>query len=206
MDRYFLAPESLDDSPPGSPSGSSHHDSTSKLSSGSSHQGWPPMSPAASFHEGPGSYQYHPYSWPPDWWVYDPQNSASYHSSEHASPSGPSHQDFTSEPPSSPPHMIGCLSPSLSLHTRIPRQSRRLTRRTRILSPRCPHCRTRTGLPRRRPRRPTRVWCRINVIHMCGHWTGGYHRIQRHPTIPRQSHCPAPHQTMNPRLSRRPGH
>ena len=37
-DRYFLAPESLDNSPPGSPSGSSHHDSASELPSDSSHQ------------------------------------------------------------------------------------------------------------------------------------------------------------------------
>ena len=85
-------PESLDDSPPGSPSGSFHQDSALDVPSDSSYQDLSPTSPAASYHE--GSHVYDPAYFrqrrPLSWWVsYDDQHSASSHDSTPVSP-GPS--------------------------------------------------------------------------------------------------------------------
>ena len=125
--RRFLGLESLDDS---SPSGSSHDD-------------WPPASPAASFHEGTGAYQFLTY--PVDFWRYDDESisdqdsapespdGSSHHDPALASLAGSSHQDSAPESPpsgsfrqdaipdpqlSSPLHqdIMPDLQPSGSLH------------------------------------------------------------------------------------------
>ena len=84
--RHLSDFESPDDLQPGSPSGSSHD----------SLQGWPPTSPAASFHEGGAPYLYHP---PMEavWWSHGAADSASYHDSVPSSPSGSSHYESASE-------------------------------------------------------------------------------------------------------------
>ena len=84
--RHLSDFESPDDPQPGSPSGSSHD----------SLQGWPPTSPAASFHEGDAPYLYDP---PTEavWWSHGAGDSASYHDSVPSSPSGSSHYESASE-------------------------------------------------------------------------------------------------------------
>ena len=74
LNRNFLAPESLDDSPPKSPPGLSHHDWVPEPridppSSSSSPDLWPPTSPAVSYEDGPPYWNYwaHPYR-PVRWW------------------------------------------------------------------------------------------------------------------------------------------
>jgi hypothetical protein len=94
--RYFSASESLDDS----------------SSSGSSHDDWPPVSPAASFHEGTGVYRI--FSTPLMYWLYDNEEEldhasgpespdgtshASHPDPELVSPAGSLHQDFTDSAP-----------------------------------------------------------------------------------------------------------
>jgi hypothetical protein len=112
-DRYLSASESLD--------GSS--------SSGSSHDDWPPVSPAASFHEGSGAYQF--FAYPADYWRYDDESvsnqdsapespgGSSHHDPVLASPAGSSHRDSVPELPSSGSmhqDAMPDLQPSGSLH------------------------------------------------------------------------------------------
>jgi hypothetical protein len=112
-DRYFSAPESLDDT---------------SLSE-SSHDDWPPVSPAASFREGSGAYYF--FSYPVDHWRYDDESvldqdsapestdGSSHHDPELALPTGSLHQDSAPEsPPSGSLHQDAMLDsqPSGSLH------------------------------------------------------------------------------------------
>jgi hypothetical protein len=116
--RYLSASESLGDS----------------SSSGSSHDDWPPVSPAPSLHDGTGAYNF--FSTPRVYWLYEDEavldhtsGPESLDGSSHAShpdpalvsPAGSLHQDFADSAPELPPSDSGLLHqdaiPSLQLQS-----------------------------------------------------------------------------------------
>ena len=99
LNRKFLAPESLEDLPPKSPPGLSHHDwvpapRMDSSSSSSSPDFWPPTSPVASVHYVPEVYYSFAHAYQPvRWWE----------------------QVSLSNPDSAPPSLSGSLPPSESV-------------------------------------------------------------------------------------------